>query len=346
MNKRDEQVREIIAHQAGDWFVAHRAGPLDAAERRAFDAWLVASPVHVEEYLGVARVARNLAEAADDPEMPLETLLERARREGSDEVAPLGIASSSRRMAVSPVHLTHPWRWAAAAATFALVVGTWIWWNGHQPLTERYAVGHGQLKSWRLSDNSIVHLNTDTALTVRYGRAERLAEIDRGEALFEVVHDSLRPFRVVAGTANIVAVGTTFDVYRQVGATLVTVVVGRVEVAATDVRAPTVSAMAGEQVRVATGQPPAHATTADVQRNTAWLRRQIVFEDEPLAQVAAEFNRYSAVPIDVETPALRTLAIGGTFSVDDTESFVEFLRTLDGVSVEVTPSHIRVSKAQ
>ena len=34
----------------------------------------------------------------------------------------------------------------------------------------------------------------------------------------------------------------------------------------------------------------------DAQRTTAWLRREIVFDHEPLERVAAEYNRYSAKP--------------------------------------------------
>ena len=84
MNTSDEQVRATIAQQAGEWFAMHRAAALDAAERRAFAAWIKASPVHVEEYLGVALVARDLPAAADDPEMSFESLLDtRARRECS-----------------------------------------------------------------------------------------------------------------------------------------------------------------------------------------------------------------------------------------------------------------------
>ena len=44
MNPDEEKVREIIACQAGEWVAAHQAGGLDAAERRAFYAWLIASP--------------------------------------------------------------------------------------------------------------------------------------------------------------------------------------------------------------------------------------------------------------------------------------------------------------
>ena len=89
------------------------------------------------------------------------------------------------------------------------------------------------------------------------------------------------------------------------------------------------------------GQAPTQATPADVQRNTAWLRRQILFERQSLAVVAAEFNRYSAMPIEIETPELRSLHISGVFSTDDPEPRVAFLRSLDGVKVEVTRTRIR-----
>jgi transmembrane sensor len=99
---------------------------------------------------------------------------------------------------------------------------------------------------------------------------------------------------------------------------------------------------AGEQVRVIPGFLPAEPTTVDPQRTTAWLHRELTFDQEPLATVAAEFNRYGAVPIEIESKALRALPVSGVFSVDDTESFIAFLRNLEGVSVEVTPTRIRV----
>jgi len=76
---------------------------------------------------------------------------------------------------------------------------------------------------------------------------------------------------------------------------------------------------------------------------TAWLRRQIVFDQQPLELVAAEFSRYSLRPIEIVTPALRNLQISGVFSTDDTEAFIAFLRSLKDVRVEVTPTRIRVS---
>jgi transmembrane sensor len=89
---------------------------------------------------------------------------------------------------------------------------------------------------------------------------------------------------------------------------------------------------------------PATPTTVDAKRTTAWLHRQIAFNHEPLERVAAEFNRYAHKPVEITTPELRKLEITGTFSIDDGEEFLAFLRSLDGVRVDVTATRIRVSK--
>jgi len=231
---------------------------------------------------------------------------------------------------------------APGAAVLAVVIGGFLWWNADHPAPQRYATGHGEQKTWRLADNSVLRLNTDTAVTVRYRPAERLIEIDRGQAFFEVVHEPTRRFRVVAGATNIVAVGTQFDVYRDRVSTVVTVVEGQVTVASDSTLRRELHVNAGGQVRVIAGRLPDHATPVDTQRSTAWLRRQIAFDQEPLAAVAAEFNRYGAVPIEIETPSLNTLVISGVFAADDTETFLAFLRTLDDVTVETTSTRIRV----
>jgi transmembrane sensor len=342
MNTSEEQVRELIAVQAGEWFMVHREGQLDAAQQRAFYAWLAASPMHVEEYLGVALISRHLPAAAADPEMPLEAILEKVTREVGTVAMP-GEAMS-RSVPRERTGLVPLWRWAAVPAALAIIGSAVFWRSGTETKAERYATQHGEQRTWLLADHSKLRLNTDTTVTVHYNRSERLIELEHGEALFEVVHDPARPFHVLAGTANVVDLGTAFDVYRRAHSTLVTVVEGSVAVSAPAAGPVSVRVRSGEQVQVLDGKPPTRATPADVQSSTAWLRREIVFEQEPLAAVAAEFNRYSKTPIEIETPDLRSLQISGAFSADDTETFVAFLRSLEGVNVEVTQSRIRVSR--
>jgi transmembrane sensor len=341
MSARDS-VRTSIAQQAAEWFVANRDGTPDAIQRSTFAAWLKTSPQHVEEYLGIALVAQELRAAAD-PELSLEALLAQARTSEQAAVIPIGIA---RARTAGPARKA-AWRFVAAAAAM-LAVAT-LWWRSDRVSTMQYATRHGEQLTQRLADSSVLRLDTDTAVTVRFSSGQRLVEVQKGQVLFEVAHEARRAFHVVAGPADVVAIGTRFDVRLQPDSTLVSVLEGQIAVGlapaqpGTAVRS-TVLVHAGEQVQVAANQLPVQAVPAQIQRNTAWLRRQIVFEQEPLASVVSEFNRYSETPIEIETPALRALVISGTFSADDTESFVAFLRTLEGVRVEVTASRIRVRR--
>jgi len=337
-------VRTSIAQEASEWFVANRDGTPDAIQRSTFAAWLKTSPQHVEEYLGIALMTQELRAAAD-PELSLEALLAQARTAEQADVIPIGIA---RARTAGPARKA-AWRFVAAAAMLAAVAVAALWWRSERVSTMQYATRHGEQLMQRLADNSVLRLDTDTAVTVRFSRGQRLVEVQKGQVLFEVAHEARRAFHVVAGPADVVAIGTRFDVRLQQDSTLVSVLEGRIAVGlaaaqpGTAVKS-TVLVGAGEQVQVAANQLPAQAVPAQIQRNTAWLRRQIVFEQEPLASVVAEFNRYRETPIEIETPALRALVISGTFSADDTESFVAFLRTLEGVRVEVTPSRIRVRR--
>jgi transmembrane sensor len=362
MIPNEDKVRAAIAEQAGEWLVANDDGPLEARDSAALAAWLKASPVHVEEFLGVSVIARDLREARSDPEYSLETVLARARAEDDTPILPLW----SR--VTAPVRGISSRRWLTAAATMAAVVvlslGLFSLWNV-RPIAQVSAPGattalhfetrHGEQLSRRLPDSSVLHLNTDSAITIRFDKMERLVTLTSGQADFEVAHDPERAFRVFAGSAEVVAIGTKFDVRLEGDSTVVTVVEGRVAVGPSPLLtklAPHsgqnhpprfVRLGADQQIRVAEGEWPATPTAVDAQRTTAWLRRQIVFDQEPLERVAAEFNRYAPKPVEIATPALRNLQISGAFATDDTEAFIAFLRSLKGVQVEVTTTRIRVS---
>jgi ferric-dicitrate binding protein FerR (iron transport regulator) len=60
--------------------------------------------------------------------------------------------------------------------------------------------------------------------------------------------------------------------------------------------------------------------------------------------VAAEFNRYASKPIEITAPELQRLEVTGVFSTDDPEELLAFLRSLEGVRVEVTATRILVSQ--
>jgi len=339
----EERVRELIMQQSADWFVANRAG-LSEREREAFATWLKASPVHVEEYLALAGIDRDLRAAAAGCEESVEAIVARAR--GKESPAP-------------PVWLQFPGRGrtivAAMAGVAVVCLGVLFTWNTRPPghpaaavAALHFATRHGEKQTYHLADNSVLHLNTDSAVTVRYSDAERRIVLEAGEADFEVAHQGGRPFRVLAGPAETVDLGTRFDVRLAGGMALVTVQQGTVAVAlataSQDRSARFVTLTADQQIEVTAGNLPAAPVAVDARRVTSWLHRQIVFEREPLGRVAAEFNRYAPKPIEIATPGLRDLEISGVFAIDDTEAFVAFLRSLDNVRVEETAQAVRVSQ--
>ena len=354
MTPSEEQVRAAVAQQAGTWFIANQSGSLEQAERAAFVAWLKASPIHVEEYLGVALIAHDLPAAMDEPDLPLESLLEMARADDTNGVVSLEPPMRVRDLPSKQVSKPRIWSFATSTAAVVLVLAaSAVWWlhdGDLLGLPKTYQTAHGEQIVAQLPDGSELHLNTDSAVTVRYTRSERVVEIARGQALFTVARDDHRRFRVAAGDAHVLAVGTQFDVYRKPDATIVTVVEGSVAVLAGQPPQPGVTGFppdavrvnAGYQVHVDTRGVSAQPTPVDVQQTVAWLQRQIAFEQRPLGEVAEEFNRYGSIPIEIDDAALRALPISGVFDAYDVDSFVAFLQTLDGVRVERTHARIRV----
>jgi transmembrane sensor len=358
MNQTDGQIRMAITARAAEWFAAQRGGVLGERECAEFFAWLKSSPLHIEEYLAVAAIERDLEAAAADSTLSLDALRELARSDNASTVTALPSAAPimSRASALARRPERRGWRVAAWGAVAAAAVGMGWGVLGHSWLrvAKTYQTVHGSQGVWRLPDGSTLHLNTESALITHFSATERRVDIVHGQALFEVAHDAKRPFRVVAGTTNTIAVGTEFDIYHRVDTTLITVVQGQVAVFAAGGDAADATSLAaahalrvgaGQQLRVSAGRLPEAPMAADLHQAEAWLQRQIVFKQRPLGEVAAEFNRYNELPITIADPALRALPVSGVFNTDDLDSFVAFLRSLDGVRVEQLATGIRVSRS-
>jgi transmembrane sensor len=352
----EDEIRAVIAEQAGEWFIANQAQALTADESAAFLAWLKSSPLHVKEYLEIARIARGWLDAVRDPQVPLERFLAQMRA-AEDRVVTL--ESRARRQERTASRLPISWRrplFATAAALLLLAAGV-LWWAHDGELlgiAKIYRTAHGEQATQRLPDGSMLRLDTDSEATVRYSASERLVELRRGQALFEVAHETGRRFRVRAGDAGAIAVGTQFNVYQKASTVEITVVQGEVAVfmgepswlrSARSVPAQVQRVPAGYRFLVDGGGLSTEPVPADLNQTLGWVQHKIVFKRRPLGEVAAEFNRYGSIPVEIDDAELRLLPVSGMFDASDTESFVAFLESLPGVRVERTPKRIRVVKA-
>jgi transmembrane sensor len=224
----------------------------------------------------------------------------------------------------------------ATAASAVGLIGAWL---GRGRIEETwggtwYASGVGDLKKIALADGSVITMNTQTLLRVRYTGERRDIYLVRGEALFAVMHDAKRPFAVRVGEWTAVAVGTAFAV-RQLDdpATAVTVTEGIVQLLPVDRRVygPRLTVNQKALIGAANKAEVCQVSDTEIGQQLAWRTRLVVFTGERLRQALAEMNRYSRRRIVVADPALAERRIKGVFSTTDTPTFVSAMTATLGV---------------
>jgi transmembrane sensor len=338
MTGMPDPLRRAVAEQAAAWLVAQADGDLSAAQRAEFVDWLRASPLHVQEYLALTGLAHELPAATRNVRITREALVASFAR--ASEVHELRAGAGAPRTRPAGLAIR---RVSVAVALVVVVLSFLLIWHV-KPAPDVYVTAHGEQRSWHLADGSTVYLNAASELRVHWSRERRDVQLIRGQALFKVAKDPARPFWVRTGDAWVKAVGTEFDVYRRETDTVVSVVEGRVAVwrapalaVTTTTRLPAKPDLeidAGTQTRVTRAKADIVAGPAPVRAATAWLQQQVVFRHTPLAEVAAEFNRYNDRALTIQSPELQGLEINGVFSAYDVESFVRFLERLPGVHVD------------
>lgn len=301
---------ELFAEASG-WYYRLQADDVTAEERQAFAAW---------QAQGLPQ-----AQAWDEVTGLLGALRAPARK----------VREAQRAQWRTP-----RWRGWAAAAAVLLAVGT-ITLGGPWPDRWRsdYATATGESRQVNLADGSTLQLNTDTALTVDLAQNERRVQLLRGEAWFEVSPDAARPFVIRSGDGWVKVVGTRFSVSRQGDRTRVRVAQGRVQVSAGGEQS--VFLEPGRGVDYRNDQLDAVAPF-DGAAEFAWRQRQLVFRQQPLAEVVDELNRYWPGETLVLGDALRQRKVSGVFEIDKPDAVLKALKHTLGLSAEQYTPYLRV----
>lgn len=343
--------------QACHWLVSIEEG-LSQAEKAELQTWLRADPSHPRILLAQARLWDDLDILSELSGLyPLENYRSPApvsRRRIIAAAAGVALALAGGWQMTA--HLSTP---ADSLTTTRQPPAVSAAVEGASALRE-YATSVGEQLSVRLSDGSVVSLNTDTRLFVRFSADERLVSLERGEALFDVAHDPARAFRVDAGERLFEALGTVFNVQRAASGGLELIVTeGRVRVRRTrpddpGIAGPSVRKMQGQQeITVAAGQSAAIAdiaenvrnlAAADVDARLAWKRGMLVFRGEPLARALNEVERYTTVRFVLKDEALASVPVGGYFRTGDVEGVLLALRETFGIETrQVSGTEVELS---
>lgn len=322
------------------WFARRRSGAMTPQEAGVLAGWLAADPAHQAAFDAVLQAWSALDLVRADPRVL-------AMREALP--APRRLGSPMTRRAIAAC--------LAAVVMVGAVSGAARLWPSRAFADQSFRTGVGQKTTVTLPDRSVVMLNTDTVLRTRADKGRRMVYLDRGQAFFRVAKDASRPFVVTAGGRTITAVGTAFDVRVGARGLSVTLVEGKVRVASPvpaagaaaqgAARRPaaveTTEMVAGSQLIAPDDQRWSVART-DVVKATGWVRDQLIFQAEPLADVVAEMNRYSVRKIVIADAAVGGTLVSGNFRPGDVEGFARAVEAYDYASISAdSPERIELS---
>ena len=367
-NVVDFPEREQIDNQALEWLIRLDGdSPLTIEEERQLEAWLARSPAHRDALKNLNRFwsdANRLGELIE-PQQVKALCWRRLRN-----LLATPFQTPVQRRLASVISLT-----AVLVLSLLGVAGFWP-----QDITASnglYLTAVGQQKTVTLADQSQIQLNTNSQVEVSYTEGFRNIHVLQGEVYFEVAKDKAKPFRVYAGNGRVQAIGTAFNIYLQDKDVNVIVTEGRVAVASVlpAANAPEAAAAGAEQdsyaktiprrlgtldagqeatLKNSPPEPSATEHTATVSLVAAagqslaadrlsWREGLLIFSGETLEAVLAEVERYTPVEIDIATPALRAVQVGGQIQVSDTEAMFKALETNFGVKVQrISYNRVRV----
>ncbi len=308
----NEHAERIIDDEAAAWAARALSGAMRPEEEAALADWMAADQRHrqaFERFMETAELASKAHEqlAAEELTHDLETFANQRSARTYWFIAAPAMAASI----------------AAAALFFSAMM------NAKSEL-ERYATARGETATFTLADGSAVSLNTDSVLEVNFSTGARSVSLERGEALFDVIRDTERPFIVVSEYAEARVLGTRFNVHAAGDKTIVSVLSGVVEVdakneEATEAAAFAVTLIAGQQITVDADGGDNEVRGFNPHTITSWLRGKAYYENEPLSAVIADLNRYYAVQFVIGDASLNDIPVSGGFDLNNHDITAEAL---------------------
>jgi transmembrane sensor len=307
---------------AADWLVRLQSTDVSIEDMLAWQAWLNENPTNARAFARIEEISQVLR----DVPAPSAVSASQFARDRYDASVPIKDWNQP--------HAQRSWTAIAVAAslvTLTLILASWK----TPPATNTFSTAIGENRTVALNDGSTIALAADTSITVALSKKERNIELTKGEALFVVAKDAARPFKVHAGDATIVAVGTAFNVERDSDRAVVSVTEGRVVVEPVSHFLPvsvlhefkpklrSVHLVAGQQTTA--GSAGIEEPTKMESPATDWQTGHLAFHLQPLRYVLEDVNRYAPKPIVLASDDVGALVITGTVERENISGWVKSL---------------------
>lgn len=301
MRPKQENSPKVSA-EALHRYVRSRAADFGAAERSALDAWLLADPIHQEQFAQIERTWHQL-----------------------DGVADAFLEERKALMAGPPEHSPRCWWPVAAAAAVALIVLA-VLPDGGAPRRFESAVAQQQVV--RLPAGVDITLNADSVVDVTEGSTTRVTLL-RGDAFVDVHPQASGKLVVTVGGAEIRDIGTRFAVSHQATGGSLAVEEGLVELR---LDSSFLQVRAGQGADF--GAKPLTIHTFAQRAVAPWRQRRWQFDATPLSRLATELLRQQRIRLDIADPAVAALTVSGNFGFDEPEQVLWAAAQVHGLKLK------------
>lgn len=236
----------------------------------------------------------------------------------------------------------------AAAVCLLLVaalVGYKVAQNNIMEQTFVVVADRGEQSSVVLPDGSRVRLNSESQLTYTssFNSKERTLTLS-GEAYFEVARNEKIPFIVRTNEVEITALGTKFNVraYDDESNIVATLVEGKIKTATEEqalIISPNTNSTFDRNNRTLKMTPVENAEHA-----VPWLRNEVVFKGETLAQVALLLERMYDVEIEFDNEHITSYKYHGLVRNNDLHNILSLIVESSPVTYRLQGNNIVFSK--
>jgi transmembrane sensor len=318
---------------AEGWLARMSRSDVDARDQAGLLAWLESDPDHLADY----EIAK--ADYAALSELRGALAVDLARLNGHRWPA-----RRDRRWVLAGGGVM------AAAAVAAVLVPTLMASSPYAGAID-YVSAPGQIRDIALADGTTITLDADSAVRVALHDDARRVVLERGAAYFDVAHDAAVPFQVAVADRRVIVTGTRFTTRLRGEKAEVSLLEGRVAIGAGDVRSRGALDRAqvlqpGDRARFTPFSVGLHVAKTDVELETAWRQRRLVFHDATLAEVVAEAGRYADRPLVIADPRLARMRVTAVLPLEGQGALVDRMAALLPIRVETGPDGQALIRAE
>lgn len=290
-----------IVAQAGEWVALLWSDEATEADRQACARWRQAHPDHETAFQRMQAFGGALH---DIPAPVVFGSLQVSRPNRNGRRKALGVLTAGLVGGGLAYQLRDSGAWLRASSDISTPVGQW--------------------RNLRLDDGSLLALNTDTAVDIRFDATQRRIVLRRGEIYLQSHADPktpARPLLVQTPQGIAQALGTRYSVRLREDSTQVAVYDGAVRV----------QTLQGDTQVVPAGQATQFSDTsvamplvAASDSALAWTRGLIIAEGQRLSDFVTEVARYRPGWLHC-APEVADLLFTGVFRLDDTDFILDAL---------------------